>query len=157
MNIDQPGCGHVLLVTLERPGAGVVEGIRVGRRALSQEVADAAEATEEALRAALERLADPDAVLDLTIRGLRPVDRTLLVDVLRREFADRFFRLRIIDASHPRLDREELDRFEATTVLGQFVRRMRDRVERAPPEQHPLLEEALQIGVAALQGREVGT
>jgi DNA repair exonuclease SbcCD nuclease subunit len=156
LNIDQPGCGNALLVTLRRPGEAAVEVIRVGRRTLLIESVDAAEATDELLRAVLERLADPDAVLDLTIRGLRTVDRTLSVDTLRREFAESFFRLRITDASHPRLDRDELNRFEATTVLGQFVRRMHERIERAPPDQRAVLEEALQVGVRALQGRGVG-
>jgi DNA repair exonuclease SbcCD nuclease subunit len=156
LNIDQPGSGHAIVVALERPGGAVVEPVRVGRRVIRRESVDAAELTEETLRDALGGWADPDAVLDLTIRGLRPVDRVLPVDALRREFAECFFRLRITDGSHPRLDREELERFERTTVLGQFARRMRDRIERAPPEQHPVLEEALQIGVAALRGREVG-
>lgn len=156
LNIDQPGSGHVLLVTLHRPGAATVEPVRVGRRILRRESADAADVNEEALRTLLEEWADPDTVLDLRIRGLRPVDHTLPVDALEREFADRFFRLRIADVSHPRLDPEELDRFEATTVLGEFVRRMGQQIEQAPPERRALLEEALQIGVAALQGKEVG-
>jgi len=43
----------------------------------------------------------------------------------------------------------------ADSVLGRFVRLMRARLAEADQLQRPALEEALQVGVALLQGQEI--
>ena len=53
------------------------------------------------------------------------------------------------------LDEEELSRLPADSVLGRFVRLMRARLAEADQLQRPALEEALQVGVALLQGQEI--
>lgn len=155
LSLDQPGFGHTLVVTLEGPGRVSVEPVRVARRRLHSEKLRVEGLHESGLRARLESLADPDLVLELTLWGIREPDQALPVQALVREYADRFFRLEIRDHSHSKLDEETLERFEPTTVLGQFVRRMQQRLEATSPEEKPILEEALELGVAALQGREV--
>lgn len=155
LSLDQPGFGHVLLVTVEVPGRVAVEPVRVARRRYQRLVVSVEGLDEEALRARLEELADPDLVLDLTLQGLREADQVLPLHALQQDYADRFFRLVLRDLSHPRLDDEALQRFEPATVLGQFVRRMQTRLQSSGPEERPYLEEALQLGVAALQGRGV--
>jgi DNA repair exonuclease SbcCD nuclease subunit len=155
LSLDQPGFGHALLVTLEGRGRVSVEPVRVARRRYHAESLPVEGLDEQALRTRLEALADPDLVLEVTLRGIREPDQVLPLHLVAQEYADRFFRLVLRDASHPRLDEEALERFEPTTVLGQFVRRMRERIQGSSPEERPVLEEALQLGVAALQGREV--
>ncbi len=155
LSLDQPGFGHALVVTVDGSGRVSVEPVRVARRRVHREVLPVEGLDEGGLRARLEALADPDLVLELTLAGIREPDQLLPVQALVREYADRFFRLVPKDQSQPQLDDEALERFEPTTVLGQFVRRMRQRLESSAPEDRPALEEALQLGVAALQGREV--
>jgi DNA repair exonuclease SbcCD nuclease subunit len=155
LSLDQPGFGHALLVTLEGPGRVSVELVRVARRRYHAESLPVDGLDEQALRVRLEALADPDLVLEVTLQGIREPDQVLPLQALVQEYADRFFRLVLRDASHPRLNEEALERFEPTTVLGQFVRRMRERIQAGPGEERATLEEALQLGVAALQGREV--
>ncbi len=155
LSLDQPGFGHALLVTLEGPGRVSVEPVRVARRRYHAESLPVDELDEQALRVRLEALADPDLVLEVTLQGIREPDQVLPLQALVQEYADRFFRLVLRDASHPRLNEEALERFEPTTVLGQFVRRMRERIQTGPGQERATLEEALQLGVAALQGREV--
>ncbi|MCS7236434.1 MAG: DNA repair exonuclease [Armatimonadota bacterium] len=155
LSLGQPGFGHVLLVTVEAPGRVSVVPVRVARRRYHREVLSVEGADEQTLRGRLEGLADPDLVLELVVQGLREPDHVLPLQNLVQEYADRFFRLVLRDQTHPKLDEEALRRFEPTTVLGQFVRRMQDRLRTCPPEDRPHLEEALQLGVAALQGRGV--
>ncbi len=155
LGLDQPGFGHVLVAEISGPGRVAVEQVRVARRRLVADTLDAATLSEQALRGYLEQRADPDVVLDLTIAGLREPDLPWPVAAVVREYADRFFRLHLRDRSSPRLDEDALERFESSTVLGQFVRRMRERLQTCLPEERESLEEALQLGVAALQGREV--
>jgi DNA repair exonuclease SbcCD nuclease subunit len=155
LGLDQPGFGHVLVVTVERPQAVQVEPVPVARRRYRRESLPVEGLDEQGLRARLDELADPDLVLELTLHGLREPDQVLPLQPVLHEYADRFFRLVLRDQSYPRLDEESLRRFEPTTVLGQFVRRMQERLERCTPEERLDLEEALQLGVAALQGRGV--
>jgi DNA repair exonuclease SbcCD nuclease subunit len=155
LGLDQPGFGHVLVVEVSGPGQVQVEPVRVAKRRLVVETLDAGALDEGALRTYLEQAADPDVVLDLTLAGVREPDRPWPLGALVREYADRFFRLHVRDRSHPRLDEDALERFEPSTVLGQFVRRMRERLATCSAEEREELEEALQLGVAALQGREV--
>lgn len=153
LGLDQPGFGHVLVVSVEGPGVVSVEPVPVARRRYRRESVAAEGLDDQALRARLEELADPDLVLELTLQGLREPDQVLPLQAIAHEYADRFFRLVLRDHSYPRLDEESLRRFEPTTVLGQFVRRMQERLDRCAPEERAHLEEALQLGVAALQGR----
>ncbi len=155
LGLDQPGFGHVLVVELSGPGQVTVEPVRVAKRRLVAESRNAEELDEGKLREYLEQKADPDTVLDLTIEGVREPDQTWSIAFLMREYADRFFRLNIRDRSHPRMDQDALQRFEPSTVLGQFILRMQKRLANCSDEEREQLEEALQLGVAALQSGEV--
>ncbi len=107
------------------------------------------------VRKAIEEGADPEAVCDVILTGVVPVDRVVDAPSLEREFADRFFRLRVQSSAHLWLDDDHLSQLPEDTVLGRFVRLIRARLAQAPPEERLVLEEALQVGVALLQGREV--
>jgi exonuclease SbcD len=152
---DQEGAGHVLRVDIPAPGEARVTPVPVGRRRYRRVTVDLSGADDAAVRARLEAAADPDAVCDVVLTGLVPVTRVVDAAALEREYADRFFRLRVRWRAQVQLADEELDALPADSVLGRFVRIMRARLDAAPDAQRAVLEEALQVGVALLQGREV--
>jgi DNA repair exonuclease SbcCD nuclease subunit len=152
---DQPGAGCVLLIDLPAPGRATVTLTRVGRRQYKRVAVDVGAVDDAGVRKAIEEGADPEAVCDVILTGVVPVDRVVDASSLEREFADRFFRLRVQSSAHLWLADDHLSQLPEDTVLGRFVRLMRARLAQAPPEQRLVLEEALQVGVALLQGREV--
>lgn len=116
--------GKVAIVELvERSGRRSVE-VReavVGRTRFSSVVLDAAElATPEALVARLRTLADPDVVLDVTLRGV--VDGWIDVDpaALSTELADAFLAIRVDDQA------QTIAPAESDAPAGSFERTFRD-------------------------------
>ena len=152
---DQEGAGHVLMIEVAAPGQATVTPVRIGRRQYKRLEIDAGTADEAGLRKALEDAGDPEAVCDVLLTGVVPVDRVVNTAAIEREYADRFFRLRVQSKVQLWLDEEQLSRLPADSVLGRFVRLMRARLAEADQLQRPALEEALQVGVALLQGQEI--
>jgi DNA repair exonuclease SbcCD nuclease subunit len=152
---DQPGAGAVLLIELPAPGRAAITPTRVGRRQYRRVAIDVGAVHDAGLRKAIEDAADPEAVCDVVLTGVVPVDQVVDAQSLEREFADRFFRLRVQSSAHLWLDDDHLSQLPDDTVLGRFVRLMRARLAETQPDQRRVLEEALQIGVALLRGREV--
>lgn len=152
---DQEGAGHVLMIEVPSPGAARVMPVRVGQRQYKRLEIDVGSLDEAQLRQLLVEAADPGAVCDVILTGVVPMDRVVSPQGLEREFGDRFFRLRVQSRIHLWLDHEQLGRLPERSVLGRFVRLMRGQLAEADETQRLMLEEALQVGVALLQGREV--
>ncbi len=152
---DQEGAGHVLLIDIQAPGQVTVVPHRVGRRRYRRLELDVSAADEQTLRKAIEDAADVDTVCDVVLVGLLPVNRILSARALEADLAERFFRLRITNRAQLWLDDSQLAQVSAETVLGRFVRLMRARLAEAPEDRRAMLEEALQVGVAVLQGKEI--
>ena len=152
---DQEGAGHVLMIEIAAPGRAAVTPVRIGRRQYKRLEIDAGTTDEAGLRRALEEAGDSEAVCDVLLTGVVPVDRVVNTAGIEREYADRFFRLRVQSKVQLWLDEEQLSRLPADSVLGRFVRLMRARLADADQLQRPALEEALQVGVALLQGQEI--
>lgn len=152
---DQEGAGHVLLVEIPAPGQARVTPQRVGRRRYLRLEVDLTTADEAALRKAVADAADPEVVCDVALTGLIPVAGIVNTKGLEEEFAGAFFRLRITNRGELWLDDARLAELPEDTVLGRFVRVMRGRLAEAPEDKRPRLQEALQLGVALLQGKDV--
>jgi len=152
---DQEGAGHVLLVEIPAPGSARVVRRKVGRRHYRRIELDVATADDPAIRQAIEAAADGEAICDVTLSGLIPLDRIINTRALEEDLAGRFFRLRITNRTQVWADDRDLSTVPQDTVLGRYVRLMRDRIAAASQEERLLLEEALQVGVAVLRGREV--
>ncbi len=152
---DQEGAGHVLLIELQTPGQAVVVPHRVGRRRYHRLELDVSTTDEQTLRKAIEDAADPDTVCDVVLTGLLPVNGILSARALEEDLGEWFFRLRITNRAQLRLDDSQLGQLSAETVLGRYVRLMRARLADAPEDRRAVLEEALQVGVAVLQGKEI--
>lgn len=155
LSLDQEGAGHVLLVEIPERGRAVVTRERVGRRRYRRLDLDLALLDDEAVRRAIQAEAGPEVICDVTLRGVIPLTRLVNAPGLEEELAEQFFRLRVANRTRLWLDDDRLAEIPAETVLGTFIRLMRARLADAPPEQRPLLEEALQVGVAVLRGGEV--
>ena len=157
--IDQVGSGYVAVVDLTPEGARV-ERRRVGARSVAEAeldltgVVDVADAAE---RVRGMEPPDPDKILRLTLRGLLKVDTAFDAEALRESLAQDYFHV----AGGPRkyhvtLAEGDLEDLPERLVVGRFARLMRERCEAAGSEaERQEIEDALQLGVALLQGRNI--
>lgn len=155
LGFDQEGAGHALLVEIPEPGRAMITPQRVGRRQYRRLELDLALLDDEGVRRAIEEAASAEAICDAVLTGVVPVTRPVNAKGLEEELGERFFRLRVTNRTRLWLDDDRLAEISDETVLGKFVRLMRARIAAADAEQRPLLEEALQVGVAVLRGGEV--
>jgi len=153
---NQDDVGHVLLIELPTPGAAQVRPCEVGHLRYRSRELNAGDVDESAVRRLLEEAADPKVLADLVLTGLVPIGRRLDVEALTQDFSGRFFRLRIQNRTQPYIDDAALAMFPEETVIGRFVRLMQAQIaETATEAERAILAEALQVGVAVLQGKEV--
>jgi DNA repair exonuclease SbcCD nuclease subunit len=159
--VDQDRAGSVLLVTLEERAGGrhvAVEERKVGRTRFERVQVDAAAVgSQPALVERLASLADPDLVLDVRIIGMRPDELDLATDEIEREVADRFFRVRVRDASAAALPDGPLP--PPDTIAGALVRELESEIAEleAAGRDGDALEarEALRLARLLLDGLEV--
>ena len=158
IDMDEPDSGSVCLVTLRAPGDIEVVRHRVGRRRGMQITVDlAACGGVEGVARAIRAQADPAVVLVATLAGLVALPDRVNVERLREDLAPEFFRLEIRDESHLRLDAIDPSLYPEGTVLGRFVRAMQEQIATREGEARAVAEDALQWGVALLEGKEVLT
>jgi DNA repair protein SbcD/Mre11 len=151
---DQRGAGNVLIVELggKRP---VVEPVRVGRRTLERLFLDVGQLTsEEAIARAIGERAGPNVGLEVTLGGVRPASLIVDADGLENELSPGFFRLSVVDDSHPALERIDPADYPEGTVVGRFVRLMEAEAQDAAAVRDEVAD-ALALGVALLQGDKV--
>jgi len=159
--LDQDRAGSVLLVALEERNGGrhvAIEERRVGRTRFERVELDAAGVgSQPALVERLAALADPDLVLDVRVIGLRPDDLDLVPEEVERELADRFFRVRVRDASAAALPEGPLP--PPDTIAGALVRDLQAEIagaeEAGRDEEAREVREALHLARLLLDGREV--
>ena len=147
--------GHVLLVSIDGSETEV-EKKRVGKylwKTLDLKI-EAFE-TERELQQEIENHADPNTLLRVRLSGLKPVTWDLGEEGLTRELEGLFFHLEVNRGElTTSLEPIRAVDFPDTTVMGQFLRLMEQRLEGADPAEKPVLEEALRRGFALLNGRE---
>ncbi len=151
--LDEAQAGQCLLVTLEEGRRPQVAPQRVGRRTLLTLTLEAAQL--ETLPERARSLADPNAVLELTLQGLLPAQAFIPLPELQKSLAAYFFHVRIKDQSVNEFSPRELERYPETTAIGRFVRLLLQEIERAEGQRRQDLQQALHLGLAMLQGREV--
>lgn len=148
---DDPGTRAWTLVEVE-PGRGVV-GLRrvpVDVQVVDTVTVDAGRfASAEELRAYLEGVAPPDAILRVRLEGIPAF--SVDPDALQVELGSRFFYVEVDDATEP-VTREQLAAWATEpTILGLFVRRLQEEIEGAvDARQRRIAERALRLGIRAL-------
>lgn len=162
ISIDQKGAGQVAMIDIGSSGEVKVESRVVGTKRfesleLAVDVVPATGRIVEAIRAK----ADPDLVLEVALTGLSTFDLDIDADEIVAEAAADFFSLRIKDKSHPRLDDSALAGLVESTVTGKFARVMAERIRRVEgtgpvlDRERAVYEDALRLGVALLEGKQV--
>ena len=158
IGLDEPDSGSVCLVTLGAPGDIEVVRRPVGRRRAKHITLDlAASGGAEGVARAIRAHTDASLALVVTLGGLVGLADRVNVERLREDLAPEFFRLEIRDESHLRLDAVDPALYPEGTVLGRFVRAMQEQIAGREGEARGIAEDALQWGVALLEGKEVLT
>jgi len=157
--MDGGGQGHVARVELRANGA-IVTKVRVGARSVVEarvEVTDASDSFSIAERVRQETRSNPNAVLRLVLTGLTSAEAGIDDWDLVEELAgDYFFVCPPVRDYHVKVSDQDLIQLPERLVVGRFARHMRSRLEEAGSEdERREIEDALQLGVALLQGKDV--
>lgn len=150
--LDQDGAGQVALVTLSDDGGKrqvQVEPRTVGQTRIERIEIDMAHVpSQPELVQRLAKTADANLVADVRLVGLRPADLDLDTDEVEQELRGSFLRLRLRDASHPRLPDGPPP--PADTIEGAFVLDLQTRLAAAEADGDEglaaELREALDVG-----------
>ena len=151
------GLGAFAAVTLGDEGT-FVERREVGARKMEEvSISVAGMTSAEDLRREIAALASPNMALRVILSGLSDISFQADSEALQQELASGFLFLEIIDRSHPSLADITSDAFPERLVIGKFVRGMAERIEQARGDEQlvGVLEDAMRVGVAVLQGRKV--
>lgn len=156
IDIDQKGFGNVLFVTIKPDDLVKVEPQRVGLRnyeVIHIKVDDITSVGE--ILEAIKAKADPNLILEVKLQGLCGFDLEIDTQELEQELEPLFFRLRMINESHPKLKEIAVEDFPENMVIGKFIRLMKEKIKKSAGEEKEIAEEALRLGVALLRGKEV--
>jgi exonuclease SbcD len=155
VSFSEEGAHGYLLGELERGGARVVLIPAAARqyRHLRVDISgmETMEALTEAAKGALTGV-DRSDLVRLVLCGEREPDFEIDFNRLQ-ELGGDHFAFFVRDETVAGYDLEALA--QGYSARAVFVRRLRDRLDEAPPEEKPLLRQALKIGLDALAGREV--
>jgi DNA repair protein SbcD/Mre11 len=151
--LDEEEAGTVLLVTLQEGKSPAVEPIPVGKRRVLRLAAEGHDPAAVLRLAGARR--DLEAILDLTLTGIVTPSAMPDLDALRKTLEQDFFFVRLQNAMQAEFSPEALAAYSENTVIGRFVRLAEERKRSTEPGQRAELEEALQLGLSWLSGREV--
>jgi DNA repair exonuclease SbcCD nuclease subunit len=137
---------HVLLATYDQ---GTVSVVPIQTNIRSFETLDldiTSYETDLELRRILERNADENKILRITLNGSPSIDFNLEIESLEKEFEPRYFFLKIVDNIHLP---ENLS--EDETIRGHFIKLMQVEIKKEKDaERKKRLENALRLGIAYL-------
>ncbi|HEY8450175.1 MAG TPA: DNA repair exonuclease, partial [Bacillota bacterium] len=153
------GLGVAVLVHLDEghpPGPPRLEPVVIGRTRCDVLVWDVTGQSDSAdLERELERRADPDLILLVELRGLRAARSTLDAAAVEERWAPEFFSLAVNDLAADEVDPAQLPAATGT-LTGLFAARLARRAAQAESaEERRAVAEALRLGLALLEGREV--
>jgi exonuclease SbcD len=156
VTLDQKEAGGILIVTIFDSGEVVVTPKRTGLHYFEELVIDLSDLqnTNE-LRAKIAGGADLNLVRRVVLTGFRNEDIRPPWDELEAEFSEQFFHLKITDQSHPRVIDLTEAAYQDRLILTRFFNLMKEHIELCQGEELGIAEEALQYGLALLQGKEV--
>ena len=151
---DQREKGAVLLVNLLDTGEVKVEPKEIGLRDYDEVDIDMSEIQElPALKARISKGANENLIRKVTLRGLRNAELMENPEELEAELGEKFFHLDVMDESHARSEEISVD--EGRLIRNRFVELMKSQIEDSEGEAREIAENALQYGIALLDGKEV--
>ncbi len=147
LKFGENGDRYLVIAEIDENRAAI-EKVKHNRRTLSEiqiEPALAGIGCDDELSAAIEKHADPDAIVRVHLSG--PANFIPSCQGVEARLADRFFHLEIADETS--MYDSEMIRSVKTenTVRGIFVRKMLERIERASDEERTKAKLALRLGI----------
>ena len=104
----------------------------------------------------IEKSAGPNVILRANIFGFSDAAGLIDVEKIEDDFRDKFFSISVKDGTALKIGEITGQNYPEELVIGQFVRIMRAKIDgETDAEKRRILEEALQIGVAELEGKGV--
>jgi exonuclease SbcD len=152
---DQKGAGYVAYIEMDENGVRV-RPEQVGTISTDEMAVDVSAKSVTQIMEEIQARSDPNLMLKVTLSGLMDLGLVLDTEKLEQELAPHFYYIGCSDQSHPQLASISPDDFPEELVVGKFVRLMQEQIEDAADDtQRRRAEQALQVGVALLQGRRV--
>jgi exonuclease SbcD len=149
---DQRERGAVLLVSLLDVGEVEVETKMLGLRDYDEVEIDMSEIQDLAkLKARISEGANQNLVRKVTLKGLRDAELIVNLEELETESGEKFFHLGVLDKSHPKTGEVKED--EERLIRSRFIKLMEEQIESLEGEERDIAENALQYGVALLDGK----
>lgn len=146
--------GNVLIVEVSETGVKV-EPKRVGEKYFERieidisNVSDILEVEEKILQDSTSNL-----VREVILKGQRNPDLLAPFSSLEERLKDNLFNLKVIDKTVFKLEDIKVENYPEGLVIGQFVRKMKEKINAAPQSEKPTLEKALELGIHLLEGKE---
>jgi len=158
--LDQASRGTALVVTIPTGGKANWEQVPTGRLKYNKQELNVADfAGQGEILAALLEEADPNKIVDIHLTGLVTPGQAIDSDELEIALADSFFRVRVTNDTHLPLEQLDESEYPPQLVAGRFVQLMKQRIEDAKQRDEgavaQIAQQALQVGLALLEGREV--
>jgi DNA repair exonuclease SbcCD nuclease subunit len=151
---DQRERGAVLLVSLLDSGEVKVEPKKLGLRDYDEVEIDMSEIQELAtLKARISDGANQNLIRRVTLKGLRDAELIANPEELETELGENFFHLGVMDKSHPKSG--EVTEDEERLIRNRFIKLITGQIENSEGEEKDIAENALQYGIALLDGKEV--
>lgn len=156
---DQIESGNVLLVMISDEGTTEVYPKKVGARKVIRVELDAGKAFgNKFIEAEISKLQDPNLILEISIKGLTSLEnkKSISIDDIGDKFENGFFKLIIRDNSHINIEEVNLNNYQENVTIGKFVRMMQKKIaDTKDEEERKIAEDALQYGIALLEGRVI--
>jgi exonuclease SbcD len=154
--MDQKQTGSVLMVTIPDSGEIKVEPVQIGVRFCDDlEIDLSGPGSLLQLKSRIMSGASPNLIRKVILKGLRNEDIYFSAEEMERDFSQHFFYIKVEDKSHPRIAELDEGMYHDRLILARFVKLMKERIESSSGEDLLVAEEALQYGLALLQGKEV--
>ena len=110
----------------------------------------------EALYQEIEKLANPNMILSVSLSGFADAENLFSFQKIEEDFQNKFFYIKVKNNLSLRLEDIDSRNYPEELILGQFVRVMQDKISKASSdEEKSILKDALQIGIAELEGKNV--
>lgn len=157
LDIDQKGAGNVVLGTIEDKNKVNIESVKVGIiSSANLEIDLGLIENEESLKIAILKQADANTIKTVELNGFILPSLVVNVQELERELGENFFRLKIVNNSHLRLESINERDYPEELVIGRFVRLMKQKITESSDEiEKKKFEQALNLGLAELGGKNV--
>mgnify|MGYP001591433559 CR=1 FL=1 len=111
---------------------------------------------KEALYQEIEKLVNPNLILSVSLSGFANAENLLSFQKIEEDFQNKFFYIKVKNNLSLRLEDVDSRNYPEELVLGQFVRVMQEKINKAANDnEKSILEDALQIGIAELEGKNI--